>query len=97
MNHSLFIAKVDFYGKRKGIDYYLKAGAIHKSFEDKDDLIEYMEENGWFFLKSQLLRARSNGVERKTYYFRKSMAALQKEHQAEIEEEEVAPVAKGEY
>jgi len=41
-----YLAKVDFYGKRKDLDFYLKEGVEHKSFDNKDALIGYMEENG---------------------------------------------------
>lgn len=81
LDASKFLAKVNFYGKRKDIDFYLKDGVEHKSFDDELDLIKYMEDNGWFFLKDEVLKARSNSRTKSKYFFRKSMSVLKEEHE----------------
>jgi len=81
LDRTKYLAKVDFYGKRKDVDFYLKEGVEHKSFDDKDALIVYMEENGWYYLKNEHLKARSNGRIRTRYLFRKTMAQLKIEHE----------------
>lgn len=81
LDHSKYLAKVNFYGKRKDLDFYLKDGVEHKSFDDEQDMIKYMEDNGWFFLKNERLNAKSNGKVRNKYFFRKSMSKLKEEHE----------------
>lgn len=81
LDASKFHALVNFYGKRKDVDYYLKEGVEHKSFADKDNLIAYMEDNGWYYLQTEKLKARSNDRIRTRYLFRKSMMRLSEEHE----------------
>ena len=81
LDPSKYHAKVNFYGKRKDLDFYLKDGVEHKSFDDGQDMIKYMEDNGWFFLKNERLKSRSNGKTRNKYFFRKSMSKLKEEHE----------------
>ena len=81
LDPSKYHAKIDFYGKRKDVDYYLKEGVEHKAFKHVDDMIDYMQDNGWFFLKNEKLKARSNGRIRNRYLFRKSMTSLKEEHE----------------
>ncbi|NJN25177.1 MAG: hypothetical protein HC819_03940 [Cyclobacteriaceae bacterium] len=77
-----FIAKADFYGRRRDIDWFLKEGVEHKTFSDEADLIAYMESNGWFYLSKDNIKARSSKVVRQRYHFRKSMAQLRQDHEA---------------
>ena len=81
LDPSKYHAKIDFYGKKKGLEYYLKEGVEHKSFNDDKDLIAYLENNGWFFVKKESIKARSNGKERVKYFFRKSMKSLSEEQE----------------
>jgi hypothetical protein len=78
-----FIAKVDFYGRRKDVEWYLKEGVEHKIFEDKDQMIAYLDANGWIYLKSDYVKARSSSVIRERYYFRKSMEKLSAEYETD--------------
>ena len=89
LDRSKYLAKVNFYGKRKDIDYYLKSGVEHKSFDNELDMIKYMEDNGWVFLKNERLQARSNGKVRNKYFFRKSMSKLKVEHEKSFMQDNV--------
>lgn len=81
LDPSRYLAKVDFYGKRRDLDWYLKEGVEHKSFVDKSEMISYLEENGWFYLKTESVRYRSSSKVKKRYLFRKSMMELKAEHE----------------
>ena len=84
LDHSKYLARVDFYGKRKDIEWYLKSGPVHKSFVDKTDLIAYLENNGWFYLKTEVFKSKSNEVIRERYSFRKSMDRLKEDHDEHV-------------
>ncbi len=75
-----FHAFIDFYGRRKEVKWYLKSGVEHKAFDSKDDMIAYLEDNGWFYLKTEVKRTSKLLPPHKKYYFRKSMDQLAREY-----------------
>ena len=81
MDPSRFHAKVDFHGRRQNVDWYLKEGVSHKSFENEEDVISYMEKNGWIYLESQNVKASNGNLVRTRYLFRKSMKKLKLEYE----------------
>ena len=84
LDPSKYLAKVDFYGKRKDVEWYLKSGPVHKSFVDKTDLIAYLENNGWFYLKTEVFKSKSNEIIRERYSFRKSIDRLTEDHDEQV-------------
>ena len=84
LDPSKYLAKVDFYGKRKDSEWYLKSGPVHKSFVDKTDLIAYLENNGWIYLKTEVFKSKSNKVIRERYSFRKSMGRLKEDQDEQV-------------
>ncbi len=81
MDPARFHAKVEFHGRRTNVDWFLKEGVNHKSFENEEGLIIYMEKNGWIYLESQKVKASNSNVIRKRYLFRKSMEKLKLEYE----------------
>lgn len=79
-----FHAKVDFYGRRRDIDWYLKDGVEHKAFYDKAGVIAYMENNGWFYLKTERIKAKSSKIIKERYLFRKSMERLKQDQEEQV-------------
>lgn len=63
-----YLAKIDFYGSKKNLNYYLKNdnGIEHKTFIDYKEMIVYMERRNWI-----LYDKKDN-----KYYFRKNMSEL---------------------
>ena len=54
------------------------------SIIDKTDLITYLENNGWFYLKTELFKSKSNEVIRERYSFRKSMDRLKEDQDEQV-------------
>ena len=84
MDPGKYHASISFYGQRRDISWFLKDGVEHRVFADKDELITYMEDNGWFYLHSikQKSNASHSGPER--HLFRKSMEQLSREQGEEV-------------
>ncbi len=84
LDPSKFLAKVDFYGRDRNVDWYLKEGVEHKSFNDDKEAISYMEDNGWIFLKKELVKSKSGHLVRERYLFRKSMEMLKQDNEEQV-------------
>ena len=83
MEKGLFLAKVYFHGQRKDVDWHLKKGVDYVTFHDNNELIKYMESNGWLYLKKVRVKPRYSSMVKIRYLFRKNMAKLSEEEEAE--------------
>ena len=84
LDPSKYLAKVDFYGKRKDVEWYLTSGSVRKSFNDNTELITYLENNEWYFLMTEVLKSKSNVIIRERYSFRKSMDRLKEDQDEQV-------------
>jgi len=82
-SNGFYIAAIDFRGRRQDVNWYIKEGAVHKSFAGEGDLIEYMGKNGWVFMEKQDVKSRSGEIIDEKYVFRKSMEQLSEEESQE--------------
>lgn len=73
-------ASIEFSGRRKDVAWYLKEGVEHKAFSDKEDLISYLSDNGWIYLKSEIQGNSKNPLTNTKFHFRKSMEQLAQEN-----------------
>ncbi len=89
MEKDLFLAKIYFKGQRKDVDWYLKKGkgVEYKAFLNNNELINYMEDNGWLYLKKVRVKPRYSSVIKIRYLFRKSMSQLSEEETLEKAED----------
>lgn len=71
-------AQVDVNEGNQGVYYYLQEGQEFKTFEGKTDLVDYMEQNRWFYLMEEKTESAGNKTIVK-YAFRKSMKTLEQE------------------
>ena len=82
-SNGFYLAALDFRGRRKDVNWYIKEGAVHKSFSGEEDLVSYMGKNGWVFMDKQELKSKSGQVVGDQYIFRKFMEQLSEEEQQE--------------
>jgi len=81
MDPNRYHAAINFYGRRGDVDWYVKEGVEHKAFLNSDEMIQYFEDNGWFYLKKRNGRSMFNArLATDRYYFRKSMEKLSSEY-----------------
>lgn len=75
-----FHAIIHFYGQRNDVKWYLKDGVEHKAFGSKEELVEYMEDNGWFYLNTRTTSTTTSQTVHEQLVFRKSMERLSTEY-----------------
>jgi hypothetical protein len=73
-------AFIEFYGQRKEVKWYLKDGVEHKAFGSKEELVKYMEDNGWIYLNTRTTSKRISQNVHEKLVFRKSMQRLSSEY-----------------
>lgn len=83
-------AHIHFHGQGNDVKWYLKEGVEHKTFANKDDLISYLEKNGWIFLQTEIIGSSRNQNVCERYLFRKSMEQLSKEFEQQSQLKRVA-------
>jgi hypothetical protein len=83
MDPGKYHASIAFYGQRGDVQWYLKEGVEHKVFVNKQELIAYMEENGWFYLHDIKLEQYLIHSVGERQLFRKSMEQLSREQREE--------------
>jgi len=81
--NGFYLATLDFRGRRKDVNWYIKEGAVHKSFTGEEDMIDYLGKNGWVFLEKQEVKSKSGQLLGDNYIFRKSMQQLSEEENQE--------------
>ena len=79
MDPGKYHASITFYGQRRDISWYLKDGVEHKVFGNIDEFINYMEDNGWFYLQTMKQKSYQHRLSQEKYLFRKSMEQLARE------------------
>ena len=82
-SNGFYLAVLDFRGRRKDVTWYIKEGAVHKSFTGEGDMIEYLEKNGWVFMEKQEIKSKTGQTLGDSYTFRKSMQQLSEEESQE--------------
>jgi hypothetical protein len=82
-SNGFYLARLDFRGRRKDVDWYIKEGAVHKSFAGEEDMIGYLGKNGWVFMEKQEIKSKSGEPLGDNYVFRKSMEQLSEEENQE--------------
>jgi hypothetical protein len=84
-SNGFYLATLDFRGRRKDVNWYIKEGAVHKSFAGEEDMMEYLSKNGWVFMEKQETKSKSGQPLGDNYVFRKSMEQLSEEEKPENE------------
>ncbi len=83
-----YLASLDFRGQRKEVNWYIKEGAIHKAFTDEQEMISYLQKNGWIFMQKENVVSYSGEIRGEQYLFRKSMEDISTSYEEEKKEPE---------